>query len=214
DDIFINSNDWDISSAGIGSGFTGFSSTGTINFSGSSSMRLREVANEATATCTTVNEVVVDTGEKKLYICTATGTPGTWNSIPAANPQVSAVVDTSVTSATPSVGNFGTEIEIMTPNRPTITPDNASQRVLINGSVQFTNPTNGDDNNASVRILIRRGSGNCSGTQVGPDLTSTSSDPQQSYWISFSLVDSPATTSPQSYTVCSAQSEATSGSTN
>src|SRR5690606_31821883 len=131
DDVVINSDSWDVDGAGVASGFTGFTSTGVLNFSGASSMRLREVANEATATCTTVNEVVVDTGEKKLYTCTATGPPGTWNSIPAANPQVSAVVDTSVTSATPSVGNFGTEIEILTPNRPTITPDNASQRVLI-----------------------------------------------------------------------------------
>src|SRR5690606_5759394 len=35
DDISINSNDWDISSAGVGSGFTGFSSSGTVSTTGS-----------------------------------------------------------------------------------------------------------------------------------------------------------------------------------
>ena len=35
DDVFINSNDWDISSAGVASGFTGFASSGTFSTTGS-----------------------------------------------------------------------------------------------------------------------------------------------------------------------------------
>src|SRR5690606_35212927 len=78
DDISINSNDWDISSAGVASGFTGVTSTGTVNLSGASSLRVREVTNQATAACTTVKEIVLDTTQDRFYICTVTGNPGTW----------------------------------------------------------------------------------------------------------------------------------------
>lgn len=78
DDVAINSNDWDVSSAGVGSGFTGFTSTGFVNFSGTAGFRIREVADEAAATCTTIKEVVLDTTENKIYICTVVGAPGTW----------------------------------------------------------------------------------------------------------------------------------------
>jgi len=39
------------------------------------------VADEASATCTTVNELVLDTTEKKVYACTVAGSPGTWVNI-------------------------------------------------------------------------------------------------------------------------------------
>ena len=78
DDIFINSNDWDVSSAGVASGFTGFTSSGTVNLSGTTSLRIREGADQATAACTTVKEVFLDTTENRAYVCTVIGSPGTW----------------------------------------------------------------------------------------------------------------------------------------
>lgn len=78
DQVSISSSTWNISGAGVASGLTGLTSTGTVNFSGASSQRMREVASIASAVCTTVNEVALDTTTKAMYICTATGTPGTW----------------------------------------------------------------------------------------------------------------------------------------
>lgn len=91
DGVTIDSNTWDITAAGVGSGFTGFTSTGVVNFSGSSSFRIREEADEATADCTTVNEIIIDTTEKRLYVCTATGTPGTWTAVSGANQDFEAI---------------------------------------------------------------------------------------------------------------------------
>lgn len=76
--VAINSSTWNISSAGVASGLTGLTSTGVVNTSGASSQRIREVASIVAATCTTVNEIALDTTTKAIYICTAVGAPGTW----------------------------------------------------------------------------------------------------------------------------------------
>ena len=60
------------------SGTGGLNFSGAINFSSSSEYHTREVVDESTANCTTVNEVVLDTTEHRFYVCTATGNPGTW----------------------------------------------------------------------------------------------------------------------------------------
>lgn len=52
--------------------------SGGVLMQNASEFHIREEANEAAATCTTVGEIVLDTGEDRIYICTATGTPGTW----------------------------------------------------------------------------------------------------------------------------------------
>lgn len=54
------------------------SATGNIDFSSATEYHIREVADEAAATCTTVNEMVLDTTETRIYVCTAPGAPGTW----------------------------------------------------------------------------------------------------------------------------------------
>ncbi len=58
---------------------------GNINFTNASELHLREVADEAAATCTTVNELVVDTTENTIYICTGTGSPGSWTNVASAS---------------------------------------------------------------------------------------------------------------------------------
>jgi hypothetical protein len=52
--------------------------TGGLFFQNSSEFHIREVTDEATAACTTVGELVLDTTENRIYVCTATGAPGTW----------------------------------------------------------------------------------------------------------------------------------------
>ncbi len=86
----IDTSTWDISGAGVGSNFTGFTSTGIVNFSGSTEFRIREVAgitNPGT-TCTTVGELIMDTTNNVLYTCINAGT-NAWTS-------TSAKVDTMV----------------------------------------------------------------------------------------------------------------------
>jgi len=153
------------------------------------------------ATTSAGNTNVTDWHIEALVIDTATGGSGTGSN----NPSADSVTDTSVTSPTPGTNpTFGTEIELMNPTNPTISPDSTSTRMYITGSVLFSNPAGGDDTDTTIVVRVRRGSGSCAGTQVGPDLTTTLSDPLQSNWVTWSLVDSPATTSPQSYTVCAA----------
>ncbi len=62
----------------------GLSADGDVDFSGSTSTRVREDADPGSnATCTTVGELIVDTTDQEVQICTATGTPGTWTTLPA-----------------------------------------------------------------------------------------------------------------------------------
>ncbi|MDZ4217111.1 MAG: hypothetical protein U1C97_02215, partial [Candidatus Gracilibacteria bacterium] len=70
DNVTIDSSVWDISSPGVASGLTGITSTGAINFSGSSSIRLRE-SSSVPGTCT-VGEQYFDTTTKTLRSCTTT----------------------------------------------------------------------------------------------------------------------------------------------
>jgi len=75
--IFIDSDTWDISSAGVASGFTGITSTGLIDLSGASGVRLRESSSPNTlAACTTTGEVIVNTTSNRLEVCTTTGVAG------------------------------------------------------------------------------------------------------------------------------------------
>jgi hypothetical protein len=59
----------------------GLAANGNIDFSSSSEFHMREVADESVTNCTTLNELVLDTTEQKIYVCTATGSPGTWASL-------------------------------------------------------------------------------------------------------------------------------------
>lgn len=59
----------------------GIAANGNIDFSSASEFHMREVADEFVTNCTTLNELVLDTTEQKIYVCTATGSPGTWSSL-------------------------------------------------------------------------------------------------------------------------------------
>jgi hypothetical protein len=80
--VAINSSTWDISGAGAASGLTGLVSTGTVDFSGAGAFRTREVAgitNPGTA-CTTTGELIMDTNDNTLYVCTNAGTDA-WSKV-------------------------------------------------------------------------------------------------------------------------------------
>jgi len=83
--VGIASSSWNISTAGVGSGFTGLTSTGGINFSGSGSFRIRENANpNLAAACSSLGELIMNTGTNTLMYCTGIGAPGTWANVAAA----------------------------------------------------------------------------------------------------------------------------------
>lgn len=53
--------------------------TGALLFQNSSEFHIRETSDYTTAACTTVGEIILDTSSNFIYICTATGAPGTWS---------------------------------------------------------------------------------------------------------------------------------------
>jgi len=58
--------------------------TGRIFFQNTTEFRIREDSDPNTnATCTTIDEVIIDTTDNELQICTAVGSPGTWTAIGA-----------------------------------------------------------------------------------------------------------------------------------
>ncbi|PIV90239.1 hypothetical protein COW46_05165 [Candidatus Gracilibacteria bacterium CG17_big_fil_post_rev_8_21_14_2_50_48_13] len=69
----------------------GIKVTGSADFSTSTQTRIREVASAAAATCTNVNEIVLQTSDGKVFYCLATGSPGTWTTISATIPNFEAV---------------------------------------------------------------------------------------------------------------------------
>lgn len=52
--------------------------SGNADFTDATQFHLREVADEAAADCTTIDELVLDTAENRIYVCTVIGSPGTW----------------------------------------------------------------------------------------------------------------------------------------
>ena len=76
DDVFINSNDWDVSSTGVASGFTGFTSTGTIDFTGATAFSPAQGTSDP-GTCTEGQQFYNSTSNT-LKMCTATNT---WTSV-------------------------------------------------------------------------------------------------------------------------------------
>ena len=63
DNIVFDSNTWDISGAGVGSGFTGFTSTGVIDLGGATSF---EIPNAAAPTVDATGEIALHTGSSSI----------------------------------------------------------------------------------------------------------------------------------------------------
>ena len=83
DTVSITSSDWTIGATGDMAGIGSITADGDIDFSGSSEFHIREVTDItalAEDACTTVGEIVLDLTTDGIYVCTATGDPGTWQS--------------------------------------------------------------------------------------------------------------------------------------
>ena len=81
--VSVTSGNWNITTGGVATFVTAnttnlTNSGGAVNFSGATSVRTRQVSAIASAACTVVGDIVLDTTTNKLYSCTATGTPGTF----------------------------------------------------------------------------------------------------------------------------------------
>ena len=72
DNVTIDSSVWDISSAGVASGLTGITSTGTVDFTGSTSFRIHETSSDP-GTCT-VGQQYFNTTDNTVKTCTSTNT--------------------------------------------------------------------------------------------------------------------------------------------
>jgi len=110
------------------------SATGNVDFSLATEFHMREVLDEAVAACTTVKELVLDTTENRIYVCTATGNPGTWSATDA------------------SSGAYGQNM-VFEPeyNDAVITGDGSDNRGKI--EVNYTD-TDGDPGNANYNYYI------------------------------------------------------------
>lgn len=140
----VNTTSWDITSAGVGSGFTGLTSTGTVDFSGSTSFRLHEAAANP-GTCA-VGQLFYNTTQNQLEICNATNT---WVNGP----------DTATfTDATPAAfaDNNTTELDNEA-TAPNITTDSASSTVLVSFSIYGS--TNDADDETRVVSVVRDNTG-------------------------------------------------------
>jgi hypothetical protein len=127
-----------------------------------------------------------------------------WKNCDASIPKSSSIVDSTLNTLTNSEAN------ILNGTAPAITPQSANNRVLITGSIRVGETAN---DNETDTFRVRRGSSGCGGTQVDGDITINTTDSTSAtgstHWLSFSIIDSPNTTSSQSYTMCGLSSTAT-----
>lgn len=72
DTVAIDSSTWDISAAGVASGFTGITSSGTVDFNSATSFRLHESTNDP-ATCTE-GQIYYNTADNKIRFCVEVNT--------------------------------------------------------------------------------------------------------------------------------------------
>lgn len=103
-----------------------------------------------------------------------------------------------------------TEAELIDGTAPSIDPRVAGNRIWVTGFIRLT-PAGGDAETDTFRI--RRGSGVCTGTQVGSDITIATTMTGVSPIAVINVIDSPATISAQTYTLCGLSSTATSPNT-
>jgi hypothetical protein len=103
-----------------------------------------------------------------------------------------------------------TLMSVMPGTAPSITPTSTSEQVLISGTV-YANSVSGGTTNYYVFEIIRGTT--CAGTQVGNNVVAVVPTEPNIHDASFSIIDSPATTSAQSYTICSYANEESTGST-
>jgi len=101
--LAINTTSWDISSAGVATGFTGITSTGDVNFSQADSTRIQESTDPVTLVgCSFLGELILDTTDNEIQVCTATGS----------NAVAATLADQTVTYTAKTPGTSGNAITL------------------------------------------------------------------------------------------------------
>lgn len=122
--------------------------TGGALFSGSSEFHIREVADESVSNCTNLDEIVLDTTENRIYICTAIGSPGTWVAADSGSSQdFDDVYDTSQSGAnlTMEIDNGSLNFNITTADSFTIQDGGSNIAEFTGaGAINF-DPTSGQN---------------------------------------------------------------------
>ena len=200
DAVTIDSNTWDVSSAGVASGLTGLTSTGTIDFSGATRMAMHQGAANP-ATCTE-GDLFYNTTDNYTYTCTAANT---WTALGKRVPDMNYFKDTTadaVNSANDTT-NYWDEAAENGTQHPNITPSSTNSEVLIMATISYLPGSTAD---RSVVVRLERNIGadpTCgSSTQVGDENGWMTSDSDVD-GVSMIFIDSPATTSTAYYTLCS-----------
>lgn len=129
--VAVNSTNWDISSAGTASGFTGITSTGAINFAGASRLALHQ-GGANPGTCTE-GDMFYNTGTHTGYLCTALNT---WTALSSGNPDFETVYGADAdkilnTSNGAFTVNTGTNDFVVTSNDWTV---DASGNMMVYGN--------------------------------------------------------------------------------
>jgi len=122
--------------------------TGGALFSGSSEFHIREVADETTAACTTVDEIVLDTTENRIYVCTAIGAPGTWTAADSSSSQDfddTYDISQSGGNLTMEIDNGSLNFNITTADSFTIQDGGAAIGEFTGAGAVLFDPTNGQN---------------------------------------------------------------------
>ena len=189
----IDTSTWDISAAGAAAGFTGMTSTGTVDFSGASSFRLQEGAANP-GTCTK-GQLFFNTTTNYLQLCTATNT---WTPQGRRVPDMNNFVDTTADGLV-SYNNTTNYWDGTTPN---ITPIATSSEILVMGTITF-DPNSTADVSVVTRIDRNIGSAPTCGSATSIGQVGFFTSDNDIDGASFIFVDTPATTNTTYYTLCS-----------
>ena len=134
----------------------GLSATGKVDFSTASEFHMREISS-TTAACTTVNEQALYTVDKKIYVCTVAGNPGTWTSPSGGSQDFEGVYTTDsdkilTTSNAAFTITTGTNDFIVDSNDWNITAAGALDAATVTSNGLFTGSAGSNISGAAINL--------------------------------------------------------------
>jgi hypothetical protein len=217
--IGVNSSSWDISTAGVASGFTGITSTGSISLGNNSGTVVFDGSNFDVTSAGVVtltgnlnlsndsNEGITGGG---LVSCSASNQSLQWNSTTNKFSCTTAGNDTATfnDATADNAVSYTSATDVWDGTHPNITTSSTSSTVLVSVVIQVRSDDNSDEQ-AAFRIT-RETNGTdptCTDPQVGIDLWGsfiTSSNQEQG--ISATFLDSPGVAGTVRYGICTSDS--------
>ncbi len=209
--VQVASTSWNISTAGDATGLTGVTTTGVADFSGADRMALDQGASTP-GTCTE-GDIFYNTTDDTTYICSATNDFTNITGTAGGVPDFRAFQDTTQDTfdAASDTTDYWDEAAENGNAHPNITPSADTSEVLVMVTVGGT-ATSAQDISGVMRIEREIGANPTCGssTSIGNRLYFYSSD-VTSLSSAMIEVDTPATTSNVTYTLCSDSDSAKSG---